>query len=95
MKRAETYTLRDRRVVDVLSLVRQDRREVGDRPCYLCGAATNGALGIHVVDGGAGACLEIDSEYFEAEAPEADLGLQAIGPECAKKLPPGFVRVLS
>ncbi len=58
----------------------------GDAPCFLCGRETDGSRSVHLAVAG-----EIVPLVEDLDASD-DQGWFPIGPECAKKLPAGFVR---
>ena len=60
-------------------------RDHDDTPCIACGKATDGSRTVH---------LTTDGFLVRADAtvdPDRDQGWFDIGPECARKLPSGFV----
>lgn len=63
-----------------------ERDGVGDTPCVCCGKATRGERWVHLAGYG-GQFVTEDEPVDETE----DLGWFPIGPECAKKLPAGYV----
>ncbi len=69
----------------VEGLIREDRRNKGDFPCFACGRATDGTRQVHLLTSGfivaAGSAVD----------PARDQGWFPIGPECARKVPSGFV----
>ncbi len=73
--------------VNVDHVAQPDAEQVarGDHPCFLCGKATKGERQIHLHT--RGFIVPVDEEIPE----EHDQGWFDIGPECAKKLPKGFV----
>lgn len=78
--------------VSVESVQRPDAHERarGDEPCFLCGKATRGELFVHVAGYGA-VLVSTDEQLTNGE----DLGYFAVGPECKRRLPAGFVTVLA
>lgn len=63
----------------------EQRIKDDSEPCVLCGRGTSGAHWIHM-------STDCDLVAIDATLPEnEDQGWFTIGPECAKKIPAGFV----
>jgi hypothetical protein len=64
--------------------------------CIVCGKPTSAIRWIHIIDGGGMVLHPLEEENYRArfseEGDSADLGLQPIGSDCARKFPKEFIQ---
>lgn len=74
-------------MIEISTVQRPDaeKKATGDEPCFLCGKATDGSRFVHLVT--SGHLVPIAEDVADNE----DQGWFPVGPECAKKLPAGYV----